>query len=81
MITEKEIIVKEKAISTAKCDKCGKEVLNEADHPGDMAGVDFTIDFGYCSSRDGSRIRIQLCNDCLEEFLSSLDQYDESEYF
>lgn len=49
------------------CNKCGKKM-----DPWDcMSGFHAQMDLGYGSQFDGCSIQLDLCNNCLDEFVKS----------
>lgn len=56
----KEVQVK-KAVRI-KCDCCGKDIIHS-----DQCTIDYQ--FGYGSKRDGDRLSLDFCPDCIEQIL------------
>lgn len=63
--------------STRLCNKCTKDISHQ---DCDEDAFRYVKDLGYGSIADGSRLRIDLCNICLTEIISTfkinpLEQY------
>ena len=69
-ITEVEQVESKKLVQVV-CNKCGK-VMSFIDSPSDIiCGCFVEFFFGYGSRNDGDLYKIDLCDDCIDEFFDS----------
>lgn len=69
-ITETKKVKNQKLVEVL-CNKCGK-VMSFKDTPVDIiCGCFIQLYFGYGSRNDGDLYKIDLCDDCIDEFFDS----------
>lgn len=68
-MAEQKIVIETKTTSVT-CDCCGKTIKGE--HASDMGDItDVVIQFGYGSRFDTDIWKMDICDDCLEKWVST----------
>jgi len=71
--SKKDVTVEQEVVDDIFCDKCGESIhLNTVHDWVQITGGELTFEFNYGSNKDGDTYKVEMCDDCCDEFFKSL---------